>query len=179
DVLKLKLPDYLAQNLDLLFVGINPGVWSAAYGHHYGNPRNHFWPCLSESGLINQKLTCDNDADCLQFGIGFTNIVDRTTPSYADLSRTEIKDGIDGLLNKIIAFKPRIVCFNGKGIYEIFSGSKCNYGLQPDNVTVLGKTLTCNIYVMPSTSPRTASFPTAKDKIKFFQELKDLRDNCK
>lgn len=116
DILKLKLPDYIVKDLDLMFVGINPGIWSAAYGHHYGNPRNHFWPCLFESGLVKQKLTCVNDADCLQFGIGFTNMVDRTTRSSSDLSKNEIREGIDGLLTKITTFKPRIVCFNGKGL---------------------------------------------------------------
>ena len=119
DILRLKLPDYIANDLDLLFVGINPGIWSAAYGHHYGNPRNHFWPCLYESGLIKHRLTCVNDADCLHLGIGFTNMVDRTTRSSSDLSRNEIREGIDTLLNKITTFKPRIVCFNGKGLQSL------------------------------------------------------------
>ena len=71
------LPDYLRQGLDLVFVGINPGTRSAAAGHHYAGPGNHFWPLLYESGLVTEPLTFRDDARVLEWNIGLTNIVDR------------------------------------------------------------------------------------------------------
>ena len=65
-------------------------------------------------------MTSEDDVRLLEFGIGFTDIVKRTTPCSSDLSRSEIRDGASVLLSKIQQFRPRIAVFNGKGIYEIF-----------------------------------------------------------
>lgn len=88
-VLKKTLPDILSPKLRVLFVGINPGVWSSARGHHYAGPSNHFWSCLNHSGLLPEGVLFgyQSDTDCLKYGIGFTNMVCRTTKSMADLSR--------------------------------------------------------------------------------------------
>jgi TDG/mug DNA glycosylase family protein len=89
EALKRILPDYLAPNLRLVFCGINPGVWSAARGHHYAGPGNHFWPCLSASGILPASaapVTYKDDAALLQSGVGFTNMIERTTRGQADLS---------------------------------------------------------------------------------------------
>jgi len=173
DVKKLLLPDHLAPNLDIIFVGINPGLVSAYKGHHYCNPTNHFWPLLYESGLISERLTFESDYRCLEFGIGMTNIVARTTRSAAELSKKEIADGKDAMVEMIARLKPLVVCFNGKGIYEVFSGiKKCAIGQQ----TNIGNTV---VYVMPSTSGLVAQYPSRKDKLIFFNELKKLRDALK
>ena len=172
DALKLKLPDILSDGLAILIVGINPGVWSSARGHHYAGPGNHFWPCLNASGLLpaGVRLSYENDVDCVNYGIGFTNMVSRTTRGMADLSKKEIKEGESHVRAVVANYKPTVVCFNGKGIYEIFSGKKrCEYGVQQD---------TCihgaQVFVMPSTSPRGAAFPTWKHKLQFFFQLKQI-----
>jgi len=172
DVKKLLLPDHLAENLDILFVGINPGLVSAYKGHHYCNPNNHFWPLLFDSGLIPEKLTYQSDFRCLEYGIGMTNIVARTTRNAAELSKKEIAAGKVSLMELIKRLKPLVLCFNGKGIYEIFSGGKCNVGRQVD---IHGTA----VYVMPSTSGLVAQYPSKKDKLIFFSELKSLRDEMK
>lgn len=172
DVQKLLLPDHLADHLDIIFVGINPGLVSAYKGHHYCGNNNHFWPLLYESGLIQEKLTYEKDFKCLQYGVGMTNIVARTTRSAAELSRAEIKAGKDSLQQMVRTLKPLILCFNGKGIYEIFSGKKCQTGQQEDFENVA-------VYVMPSTSGLVAQYPRKEDKLIFFQELKKLRDEEK
>ena len=56
------LPDYLGEGLDLVFVGINPGIRSEATGHHYAGPGNHFWPLLHESGLVSERHFRDGEA---------------------------------------------------------------------------------------------------------------------
>ncbi|XP_028518611.1 G/T mismatch-specific thymine DNA glycosylase [Exaiptasia diaphana] len=132
EVMKLLLPDRVDQNLDILFIGINPGLTSAYKGHHYAGPnkQNHF------------------------------------------IFRKEIKDGVEDLISKIKRLKPLVACFNGKGIYEIFSRSKCEIGNQPECIPGTD----VPVYVMPSTSGRTMTYPRASDKLRFFQELKELRD---
>lgn len=161
------LPDYLRPGLDLVVVGINPGTRSAATGHHYAGPGNHFWPLLHESGLVSEPLTYEQDQRVLEWNIGLTNMVDRASPSITDLSLAELRDGASTLRKKLLQYQPRIACFNGKRIFEVFSGRPCTFGIQPDR---LGET---QVFVMPSTSARTASYQRA-DKLRFFQDLAQL-----
>ena len=175
EVMALFLPDHLKPNLDIVFIGINPGLYSAYLGHHYCNANNHFWPCLYESGLIPRQLTYWEDAQCMDYGLGFTNIVPRTTRSADELSRKEMKEWSKVMIERMKELKPLVACFNGKGIYEIFSGKKCEVGIQPDP---LPDTETA-VYVMPSTSGRAATYPKRADKLRFFVELKQLRDTLR
>ena len=160
------LPDYLRTGLDVVFVGINPGLASAAKGHHYAGPGNHFWPLLYEAGFVPEPLTYEDDWRCPQFGVGLTNLVDRPSRGIDDLSRGEMREGAGRLREKLRRCRPRVVCFNGKLIYELFAGHRCEFGLQPERLPE--GTL---VYVMPSTSARTASYQRA-DKLRFFRELK-------
>ena len=80
------LPDYLRPGLDLVFVGINPGTRSAATGHHYAGPGNHFWPLLHEAGFVSEPLTYREDARVIEWNIGLTNMVARSSPSISDLT---------------------------------------------------------------------------------------------
>jgi TDG/mug DNA glycosylase family protein len=161
------LPDFLSPDLDLVFVGINPGTKSAATGHHYAGPGNHFWPLLYESGLVSELLTYEQDERVLEWGIGLTNMVARSSPSIRDLSLDELRTGARLLRRKLLRYAPGIVCFNGKRIYEVFAGHACAFGVQPEPI---GPSL---VYVMPSTSARTASYQRAA-KLTFFVELRKL-----
>jgi hypothetical protein len=80
--------------------------------------------CLYLSGLVPEPLTADDDFSLLNYGIGFTNMVARPTKGSADLTRREIKQGSQILLEKLQKFRPKIAVFNGKLIYEVFSGKK-------------------------------------------------------
>ncbi|XP_033746442.1 uncharacterized protein LOC117331708 isoform X1 [Pecten maximus] len=176
EVMKRLLPDHLAQDLDIVIVGINPGLMAAYIGHHYAGPGNHFWKCMYLSGLIPEPLTAYDDTKLLNYGIGFTNIVARTTRGSADLTRKEIKEGAKFLSEKLNKYKPKIAVFNGKGIYEVFVGHK-NFaiGKQPEP---LEGTETI-VYVMPSSSARCSQLPRAVDKVPFYAALKKLRDHCR
>ncbi len=68
------LPDHLSQGLKLLFIGINPGYYSAQVGHYYARPGNLFWWALSNSGLLPQMLGPENDEKLLEFKIGLTEV---------------------------------------------------------------------------------------------------------
>jgi mismatch-specific thymine-DNA glycosylase len=161
------LPDHLRGGLDLVFVGINPGMKSAATGHHYAGAGNHFWPLLHESGLVSEPLTYEQDARVLEWSIGLTNMVDRATPSVSDLSLDELRAGARKLRRKLERHAPRVVCFNGKRIYEVFAGHACAFGLQPEHID------SATVFVMPSTSARTAAYQRA-DKLKYFVQLRRI-----
>ncbi|XP_033100399.1 uncharacterized protein LOC117103883 isoform X2 [Anneissia japonica] len=173
EVAKRILPDHLKLGLDIMIIGINPGLFAAYKGHHYAGPGNHFWKCLYLSGLIPEPMTAMDDYKLLDFGIGFTNIVERTSRGSADLTKKEIKEGAKILLEKVKQFKPKIAVFNGKGIYEVFNGSKnFEVGRQPEPMEGTDTV----VYVMPSSSARCSQFPRAQDKVKFYLKLKELRE---
>ncbi|CAH1153571.1 unnamed protein product [Phaedon cochleariae] len=173
EVSKRTLPDHLTENLDIVIIGINPGLFAAYKGHHYAGPGNHFWKCLYLSGLTPQQMSADEDYKLLQVGIGFTNMVERATKGSADLTRKEIKEGSQILLEKLRKYRPKIAVFNGKLIYEVFSGKKdFKFGRQPD---VIEGTNT-HMWVMPSSSARCAQLPRAADKVPFYAALKKFRD---
>uniref|UniRef100_H3CBP7 G/T mismatch-specific thymine DNA glycosylase n=1 Tax=Tetraodon nigroviridis TaxID=99883 RepID=H3CBP7_TETNG len=183
EVMTRTLPDVIAPNLDILIIGINPGLLSAYKGHHYPNPGNHFWKCLFLSGFTEKQLNYSHDQSLPEiYGIGFTNMVERTTPGSKDLSNKEIREGGRQLLAKLQKYRPLIAAFNGKGIYEIFcretfgvKAKNLEFGLQPYRVP---ETQTV-CYLMPSSSPRCAQFPRAQDKVHFYIKLKELRDQMK
>lgn len=183
EVMSRTLPDVIEHNLDILIIGINPGLLSAYKGHHYPNPGNHFWKCLFLSGLTEKQLNYLHDQSLPQeYGIGFTNMVERTTPGSKDLSSKEIREGGRQLLDKLQKYRPLIAAFNGKGIYEIFcketfgvKAKNLEFGLQPYKIP---QTETV-CFLMPSSSPRCAQFPRAQDKVHFYIKLKELRDQLK
>ena len=166
------LPDYLAPGLKLLFVGINPGLISAAAGHYYANPRNPFWRLLYEADLTPEPLTPDQDFRMPELGYGLTDIVKRASRGAGNLRWSEFQGGRERLVSLIEKFKPRAVCFNSKTAFEGFFGkSVCkNFGPQP---VALGG---APVFVLPSTSPANASVPL-RIKLEYFKALKAWLDS--
>ncbi|XP_078481214.1 uncharacterized protein LOC104266612 isoform X1 [Ciona intestinalis] len=173
------LPDRIKHGLDILIIGINPGLFAAYKGHHYAGPGNHFWKCINLSGMVGKPVTSDNDVELMEYGIGFSTIVQRTTPSAKDLTSKEIREGGKELIEKIKIYQPKIAVFNGKGIYEIFSkemfGKKKKDFLFGRQAELIPGTNT-HIFVMPSSSARCAQFPRAQDKVHYYIQIKRLRD---
>jgi mismatch-specific thymine-DNA glycosylase len=162
------VPDYLRPGLQLVMVGINPGLRSGSTGHHYAYPGNHFWKLLYESAIIPEPLTYAEDYRVLELGIGLTNLCHRTSREANDLTKEELAAGAISLRAKLQDCRPRVVCFNGMGIYEAFSGRKrITPGLQAER---LGDTM---LFVVPSSSGRTAAYPR-KAKLAYFLQLKAL-----
>jgi TDG/mug DNA glycosylase family protein len=165
------VPDYLRPGLKLVIVGINPGVRSGAARRHYAFRGNHFWPLMFNSGLLPVPLTHENDERVLEYDIGLTNLVDRTTPGMDDLTWDEMRAAADGLRAKLLKYRPRVVCFNGMGIYQAFVGSKkrLELGLQPESLEGI------LMYVVPSSSGRTAAYQMDA-KLTYYRQLKELVD---
>lgn len=177
------VPDHLRPGLKLVIVGINPGVRSGATGHHYAYAGNHFWPLLYDSGLLPERLTFAEDHRALEYGIGLTNLCARTTKEASELTREELAQGSQELRTKLLQCSPKIVCFNGIGIYEAFRSvlsddaagaspgaarrTKIKPGLQQE--TLSGSLL----YVTPSSSGRTAAYPR-QVKLEYFKHVRAL-----
>jgi len=170
------LPDLIVPGLDILIVGINPGLISAYSQHYYSGPGNHFWQCMSLSGLLPSPMEATSDRTLLGLGIGFTNVVERTTSGIGELRRAEMLEGAEKLRLKLQQYNPKIAVFNGKTIYEVFSGEKnVIFGLQPQLV----EGTNTRLFVMPSSSARCSQLPRAVDKLPFYVALRKLRDHVK
>ena len=162
------LPDYLQPHLRLVIVGFNPGTYSAAVGHYYAGRGNLFWPLLAETGLVPEPLTYTDDARVLEFGIGLTDLVKRSTPSSADLTTPEAHAGAQDLQHKLLTYAPRVVCFNGKGVYAWYSKTR-TVSLGPQT-TRIG---TSHAFVVPSTSARNGRMSRA-EKTAHFRALQQF-----
>ncbi|WP_066288013.1 G/U mismatch-specific DNA glycosylase [Bacillus sp. FJAT-29937] len=127
--------DHLKENLNLLFVGFNPSIRSSETGHHFANPNNRFWKILHESGLTPKKFAATEDYKLLDLGYGMTNIVPRPTKAADEITKEEYEAGRIELIRKINEYKPKIVCFVGKGVYQEFSKKKSiPWGKQEESV---------------------------------------------
>jgi len=129
------VPDFLRPGLKIVFVGFNPGIRSGETGHHFANPSNRFWKILYEAGLTPRKYAPEEAGQLLEFGLGLTNIVARTTRAASDIKREEFSEGREQLMRKLEHFRPQVVCFVGKGVYQAYSGKKqAAWGYQPEAV---------------------------------------------
>ena len=161
------LPDYLGPDLDIVFVGINPGVISAKAGHYYANPNNSFWRCLYVAGLTQGLLTPAEDYRLPAYGYGLTDIIKRASRGARELRSEEFRQGRIILEQKLLRCRPRIVCFNGKTALVGFFGEEPFRGYGRQHVTI-GRS---QVFVAPSTSPANAHFPLAA-KTRYFVILK-------
>src|SRR4029079_5247969 len=95
------IEDVIAEDLTVLFIGINPGLWSGATGFHFARPGNRFWRAIHEAGLTPRLLAPHEQHELLSYGVGIVNLVPRTTATAAELSTDEIRAGGRALDQKI------------------------------------------------------------------------------
>jgi double-stranded uracil-DNA glycosylase len=127
------VPDLLAKNLNVLFAGINPGLYTAAIGHHFGRPGNRFWPALYGGGFTPRLYSPFESSLLLDLKLGITNVVERATNRADELSDEELRTGGQRLRAKVKRWRPTVVAFLGIGPYRIISGTKdAQVGLQKD-----------------------------------------------
>jgi len=152
------LPDYLAPDLAVVFVGTSVGTESASCGHYYSGPGNRFWELLWEAGLTgNRRLVPDQDARVLKYSIGLTDIVKgRASSSDALLQRLDFD--VPGFLAKIQKYKPFVVAFNGK---EAAKAGSCARPAEHQEPRHLRPRYRRSIAVAPSAGQKAASWRVA------------------
>ena len=147
------IPDVIAPGLDVLFVGINPSLWSGAVGLHFARPGNRFWRALHEAGFTDRLLDPSQGRELLRRRIGVTNLVNRATASADELDVTDYERGGRRIAAKVRRYRPKIVAFVGMGAYRVAFGRPRARG-GPQDERLAGAT----IWVLPNPSGRTAGY---------------------
>src|SRR5258705_10329425 len=107
------LRDRIRPGVDVLFVGINPGVRSALTGHHFAGFSNRFWKLLFESKLVPERITFEDDDRLPEWGYGVTNIIARPPPGIDTLNKEEYVEGRVKLAVKVRLHRPAVVSLGG------------------------------------------------------------------
>jgi TDG/mug DNA glycosylase family protein len=159
--------DVIAPNLKVVFCGINPGLYTAAVGHHFARPGNRFWPALHAGGFTDRLLSPFDERELLKSCYGITNVVSRTTATADLLTKEEILAGGKRLQAKVLRYRPRVLAILGMGAYRVaFNQPKAGLGRQRD---MIGATL---VWVLPNPSGLNANYQAA-DLARLFRELRD------
>lgn len=133
------VPDLVGPGLRLLFVGINPGLWTAATQTHFAHPGNRFWPALLAAGIIDRLpdfaagMTDVERAELLARGIGITNLVNRATARADEVARDEFRAGAVRLAETVRSTRPAVVAVVGITAYrQAFDRPRATTGRQPE-----------------------------------------------
>src|SRR5262245_36115083 len=141
------VPDLIGRGLDVLFVGINPGLYSAAIGHHFGRPGNRFWPALYASGFTPRLVSPYDEHELLGWRLGITNIVNRASARADELTEQELLAGAAVLKKKVRRHAPRAVAILGVTAYRAaFARPRARLGRQPDPLAA------STVWVLPNPS---------------------------
>jgi TDG/mug DNA glycosylase family protein len=148
------IPDVIARDLTVLFCGINPGLWSAATGHHFARPGNRFWPALHRSGFTPRQLSPEEQKTLLSLRLGVTNLVDRGSARADELTDEELRAGAETLDLKLRRHRPAWLAVLGVGAYRTAFGIRAaTVGPQPEPRG------TTRVWVLPNPSGLNAHYP--------------------
>ncbi len=121
----------------LVFVGINPGLWTAATGTHFAHPSNRFYPALHRAGITDRELdrvaglTAEDRVHLLERGVAITNLVPRAPARASELSTEELRAGAASLRERLGTWRPRVVAIAGVTAYRTAFGTpRAQLGLQ-------------------------------------------------
>ena len=172
---ELRLKDRIRPGLHVLFVGINPGVRSAITGHHFAGYSNRFWKLLSDSRLVPQGLTYEDDERLPDWNLGITNLIARPSPGIADLRPVEYIEGWKVLDRKIRRYRPAVVAFVGVTLYRAVLTQLDGALPARTRLKAVGPQPTrihgARIFVLPNPSGRNANF-TYAEMLKAFVRLR-------
>ena len=158
--------DVIAPGLQVLFCGINPGLYTAAVGHHFARPGNRFWKALYEAGFTERLLSPFDESELLQLGYGVTNVVRRATAVADSLTKEEVIVGGRQLARKVRRYQPRFLAVLGMGAYRLaFAQPQARVGRQQ---LTIGNTI---LWVLPNPSGLNANYQQ-RELTRLFRELK-------
>ena len=158
--------DVIAADLKVLFVGINPGLYSAATGHHFARPGNRFWPALHLAGFTSRQLAAWEQNELLKDGYGITNLVNRGTATADQLAPEEFVQGRRRLAAKVRRYRPGVVAFLGVGAYcHAFECKLARVGRQPERFEG------ARVWLLPNPSGLNANYQLP-ELVKLFRALR-------
>jgi len=147
------VPDVIAPGLSVLFCGINPGLYTAATGHHFARPGNRFWPAMHQSGFTPRQLHPAEQDELITYGLGVTNIVARATARADELTRDELRAGAWALTALVTRYEPAAVAVAGISAYrQAFDRPKAVMGEQADRIAG------ARLWVLPNPSGLNAHY---------------------
>lgn len=150
------MPDVAGPGLRVLFCGINPGLWSAATGHHFARPGNRFWPVLHASGFTPRRFAPWEERELLGLGLGITNVVPRASARADELVREEYVAGGRALAERVGRWRPDWLAVVGVTAYRAaFDDRKARIGPQE---RTFGAT---RVWVLPNPSGLNAHWTAA------------------
>jgi TDG/mug DNA glycosylase family protein len=149
--------DVLRPGLDIVFCGINPGLYTAAVGHHFARPGNRFWPALHAAGLTPRLFAPSEQALLLELGIGITNVARRASATADELSPEELVRGGRTLAAKVRRYQPRWLAVLGIGAYRAaFGKPRATLGRQEETIAAT------RIWLLPNPSGLNAHYSLAE-----------------
>ena len=158
--------DVIAPDLRVLFCGINPGLYTAAVGHHFARPGNRFWPVLHKSGFTDRLLSPFEEHELLKLRLGVTNVVAHATAAAAELTKDDFLKGGQKLVAKVRRYDPLIIAVLGVGAYRVaFARPKAVIGEQDETIAE------ARIWVLPNPSGLNANYQL-NDLVRLFKELR-------
>src|SRR5207245_3214030 len=152
------LRDCVRRDVRVLLVGINPGIRSAAIGHHFAGYSNRVWKLLYESGLVPEAIGTEDDRRLPEWGFGVTNLVARATPGIDTLRPDEYAAGVRLLRRKVRRWKPELVAFVGVSLYRAIFAKRDAIRLGLQEETFEG----ARVFVLPNPSGRNANYSYAE-----------------
>ncbi len=162
-----KVPDVIGPGLEVLFCGINPGLYSGAVGHHFARPGNRFWRALHAGGFTSEVLSPFDEKELLPLGLGITNLVERATARADELSGDELVAGARRLRRKASRHSPRVIAFLGLSAY------RAAFGVPGAVVGPQDQTVGCSrTWLLPNPSGLNAHYQLP-DLGRVFGELRD------
>jgi TDG/mug DNA glycosylase family protein len=154
-----EVDDLVGPGLRLLFVGINPGLWTAAVQTHFAHPTNRFYPALAAAGITEHEvdrvagMTDADRAQLLARGVGITNLVRRASARASELSREELREGGERLQRFVAEHRPAVVAIAGITAYrEAFGERGAALGRQPDTLESAAHWSGAALWVVPNPS---------------------------
>jgi TDG/mug DNA glycosylase family protein len=163
--------DVIAPDLDVLFCGINPGLYSGATGKHFARPGNRFWKTLHHSGFTPRVLSPFEQEEMLRYGLGITNMASRATAQAASLTQDELRVGGRALREKVLEFRPAALAILGVVAFRVaFEQPKATLGLQGSSI---GPTA---VWVLPNPSGLNAHYQVPRLTEMFDELRRSVRD---
>lgn len=153
------VPDLVGDDVALLFVGINPGLWTAAVQAHFARPGNRFYRALHAAGIVDRPLDVSEGFDdasvraLTDAGIGITNLVDRATARADELDDEELRAGARRLVDEVAVWRPRVVAVVGVTAYRV-AFDRPGAGVGPQQERIAG----AELWALPNPSGLNAHY---------------------